>query len=288
MSAASSSSHAPSKPLSSRGPDALVTREVDLLVSKLLGEIHVPFGSLGTRVLTQLSDLKKILSTDYMEVPAMPPKPLLKELARIVETDIHQHTSSYGGLSDLGSPQMMSHLEHLFGPRELELRAEPYRTGAGLSLRGFYCRADVGPKSKFVIFVNTAHHPGAVAATLGHELGHYIYGSLVGEKAAHTAFMEGAFANHLIEEDELFADSLVALSAYGTDSFDRIAGIGQLKPGSSDDLFKQIKSAYKLIGPRYNLDLAKGKMAAAWRVRYLTSMAHFLKLRYALHKTAGV
>ena len=279
--------------MSSRGPDALVTREVDLLVSKLLGELHVPYSSLGTRVIAQLTDLKKILSTDYMEVPAMPSKLLLKELSRIVESDIKQHTSTYGGLADLGSPQLMSHLEHLFGPRELELRAEPYRTGAGLSLRGFYCRADVGPKSKFVIFVNTAHHPGAVAATLGHELGHYIYGSLVGEKASHTAFMEGAFANHLIEEDELFADSLVALSAYGTDSFDRIAGIGQLKPGSSDDLFKQIKSAYKLIGPRYNLDfskldVAKGKAQAAWRVRYLTSMAHFLKLRYALHKSAGV
>lgn len=287
MSAASSSSRT-SKPLSSRGPDALVTREVDYLVSKLLGEIHVPFGSLGTRVLTQLADLKKILSTDYMEVPAMPPKPLLKELSRIVKTDIHQHTASYGGLADLGSPQLMSHLEHLFGPRELELRAEPYTTGAGLSLRGFYCRADVGPKSKFVIFVNTAHHPGAVAATLGHELGHYIYGSLVGEKAEHTAFMEGAFANHLIEEDELFADSLVALSAYGTDTLDRLDGIAQLKPGSSDDLFNGIKAAYKMIGPRYNLDLAKGKMQAAWRVRYLTSMAHFLKLRYALHKSAGV
>jgi len=279
--------------MSSRGPDALVTREVDLLVSKLLGELNVPYGSLGTRVIAQLTDLKKILSTDYMEVPALPPKPLLKELAHIVESDIKQHTSTYGGLADLGSPALMSHLEHLFGPRELELRAEPYRTGAGLSLRGFYCRADVGPKSKFVIFVNTAHHPGAVAATLGHELGHYIYGSLVGEKAAHTAFMEGAFANHLLEQDELFADSLVALAAYSTDSFDRIAGIGQLKPGSSDDLFKQIKSAYKLIGPRFNLDfstldVAKGKAQAAWRVRYLTSMAHFLKLRYALHKSAGV
>jgi len=274
--------------MSSRGPDALVSREVDLLVSKLLSEINVPFGSLGTRVLTQLSDLKKILSTDYMEVPALPSKPLLKELSRVVENDIKQHTPTYEGLADLASPQLIAHLENLFGPRQLELRAEPYRTGAGLSLRGFYCRADVGDKSKFVIFVNTAHHPGAVAATLGHELGHYIYGSLVGEKAQHTAFMEGAFANHLNEEDELFADSLVALAAYGTDSLDRLDGIAQLQLGSSDDLFNRIKSAYKMLGPRFNLDLAKGKMAAALRVRYLTSMAHFLKLRCALYKSAGI
>ena len=274
--------------MSSRGPDALVSREVDLLVSKLLGEIQVPFGSLGTRVLTQLTDLKRILSTDYMEVPALPEKRLLKELSRVVENDIKQHTPTYEGLADLASPQLIAHLENLFGPRQLELRAEPYRTGAGLSLRGFYCRADVGDKSKFVIFVNTAHHPGAVAATLGHELGHYIYGSIVGEKAQHTAFMEGAFANHLTEEDELFADSLVALAAYGTDSLDRLDGIAQLQLGSSDDLFNRIKSAYKMLGPRFNLDLAKGKMAAALRVRYLTSMAHFLKLRCALYKSAGI
>jgi hypothetical protein len=146
----------------------------------------------------------------------------------------------------------------------------------------------VGDKAKFVIFVNTAHHPGAVAATLGHELGHYIYGSIVGEKASHTAFMEGAFANHLNESDELFADSLVALAAYGAESLDGLDSIAQLTPSSSDDLFNRIKSAYKMLGPRFNLDLAKGKLTAALRVRYLTSMAHFLKLRCALYKSAGI
>lgn len=289
MSAALSPSTAAARRVASREPDALVTREVDHLVSKLLGEIKVPFGSLGTRVLHQLSDLKKILTADYTDVPALPAKPLAKELAQIIEKDIKQHIPTYGSLADLGSPQLLGHLGKLFGPRELELRAEPYKTGAGLSLRGFYCRADLGEKSKFVIFVNTAHHPGAVATTLGHEVGHFIYGSLVGEKAAHTAFMEGAFANHLTEEDELFADSLVALAAYSPEMIRKIGGgMAQLKPGSSDDLFNRIKFAYDLIGPRYDLDLSKGKMAAAWRVRYLTSMAHFFKLRCALYKSSGV
>ena len=288
MSAALTSLPAIAKRTASREPDALAAREVDRLVSRLLGEIKVPFSSLGTRVLTQIADLKRILSTDYTDVPALPQKPLLKELAQVVEKDIKQHIPTYGSLSDLDSPQLLGHLSKLFGPRELELRAEPYRTGAGLSLRGFYCRADLGEKSKFVIFVNTAHHPGAVGATLGHELGHFIYGSLVGEKAAHTAFMEGAFANHLAEEDELFADSLVALAAYSPELIKKIGGVTHLKPGSSDDLFNSIKYAYDMIGPRHGLDLTKSKMAAAWRVRYLTSMAHFFKLRCALYKSAGV
>ena len=289
MSAALTSLPAIAKRTASREPDALAAREVDQLVSRLLNELKVPFSSLGTRVLTQIADLKRILSTDYADVPALPQKPLLKELAQVVEKDIKQHIPTYGSLSDLGSPQLLGHLGKLFGPRELELRAEPYRTGAGLSLRGFYCRADLGKKSKFVIFVNTAHHPGAVGATLGHELGHFIYGSLVGEKAAHTAFMEGAFANHLEEEDELFADSLVALAAYSPELIKKIGGVTHLKPGSSDDLFNSLKYAYdNMIGPRHGLDLTKSKMAAAWRVRYLTSMAHFFKLRCALYKSAGV
>ena len=288
MSAALTATPALARRIGPREPDALATREVDHLVSKLLSEIKVPFSSLGTRVLKQLADLKKILSADYMDVPALPSKPLLKELAHVVEKDIKQHIPSYGSLSDLGSPQLLGHLGKLFGPRELELRAEPYRTGAGLSLRGFYCRANVGDKSKFVIFVNTAHHHGAVGATLGHELGHFIYGSLVGEKAEHTAFMEGAFANHLAEEDELFADSLVALAAYSPELIKKIGGVTHLEHGSADDLFHSIKFAYDMIAPRYDLDLSKGKMAAAWRVRYLTSMAHFFKLRSALYKSAGV
>jgi hypothetical protein len=288
MSAALISSSTTAERMPSREPAALETREVDHLVSRLLAEINVPFDSIGTRVLNQLSDLKKVLSADYADVPALPSKPLLQELAKIVENDIKRYTSAYAGLADLGSPQLLGYLGKLFGPREVELRAEPYRTGAGLALRGFYCRAMLGTKSKFVIFVNTAHHPGAVAATLGHELGHYIYGSLVGERAAHTAFMEGAFANHLLEEDELFADSLVALAAYSPELIKKIGGLAQLRPGFSDDLFNRIKSAYELIGPRYGLDLSTGKMAAAWRVRYLTSMAHFFKLRCALYKSAGV
>jgi len=288
MSAALNPSLSNAKRAAGHQPDALAVREVDYLVSKLLGEIRVPYESLTKQVLGELSDLKQVLSADYSEVPALPSKPLAKELARIVATDIKQHIPAYGGLADLSNDELLGHLGKLFGPRQLELRAEPYTTGAGLSLRGFYCRADVGKKSKFVIFVNTAHHPGAVGATLGHELGHFIYGSLVGEKAEHTAFMEGAFAKHLSEGDELFADSLVALAAYSPELIKNIGGVTHLKPGSSDELFNRIKSAYNSIGPQYDLDLSKSKVKAAWRVRYLTSMAHFFKLRCALHKSFGV
>lgn len=276
------------KKTASRETNALVAREVDGLVSRLLAEIKVPYGSIGNKMMNQFLDLKKVLSADYMEVSALPSKPLAKELSKIVDTDIKRHLPEFSKLEDFANPQWLEHLNKLFGPRELELRAESYLKGAGLSLRGFFCRADLGERSKFVIFVNTAHHPGAVAATLGHELGHYIYGSMVGEKGEMTAFMEGAFATHLAEEDELFADSLVALAAYPQEVIKKVGAITNVKLGSSDDLLNRIKFAYEMIGPRYNLDLSKGSLKPALRVRYLTSMAHFFKLRCALYKSAGI
>jgi hypothetical protein len=185
-------------------------------------------------------------------------------------------------------PELLPHLSKLFGGRELELRAEPYLEGAGLALRGFFCRANVGSKSKFVIFLNTAHHPGAVIATFGHEIGHYIYGSLVGERAKMAAFLEGTFANHIHEEDELFADSLVAFSAYSRDLIKEIGPLKSVAPGKSDELFGRIRRAYGLVGTRYELDLTERKMGNVWRVRYLTSMVHFFKLRCALLEKTGL
>lgn len=266
-------------------PDALNVREVDALVSRLLEEIRIPFTSLGKRILGQLTDLKKVLAADYRQVPGLPPKPLLGELAKVVDNEIRARADIW---KEWDEPENFAHLARRFGRREIEVKAEPYKRGAGLSLRGFFCRASVGDKAKFVIFLNTAHHPGAVAATFGHELGHYVYGSLVGETTSMTAFMEGAFASHLVEEHELFADALVALAAYTPDQIKQIGRMDRLEPGRSDKFFNRIQKAYEAIGTRFKLDLSQEQISAPWRVCYLTSMIHFFKLRCALLEAAGV
>ncbi len=265
-----------------------MAREVDGLVSKLLTEVKIPFPSLGKRVLGHLADLKKVLSTDYAEGADLPDKNLLKELSRVVDSDIKSGMADWyqAGKKPWESPEILPVITKLFGGRELELRAEPYLEGAGLALRGFFCRANVGAKSKFVIFLNTAHHPGAVVATFGHEIGHYIYGSLVGERAPMAAFLEGTFSNHLHEEDELFADSLVAFSCYNREIMKEIGPIKNVR--KADDLFGRIRRAYGLVGSKYELDLTDRKMGNVWRVRYLTSMVHFFKLRCALLEKTGM
>ena len=266
-------------------PDALNVREVDALVWRLLGEIKIPFASLGKRVLGQLSDLKQVLAADYCEAPGLPEKQLIAELAHTVDTDILRHADLQ---KDWAEPEKFGDLVKQFGPREIEVRAEPYRKGAGLALRGFFCRAAVAHKPKFVIFLNTAHHPAAVAATLGHELGHYLYGSMVGETGPMTAFMEATFSSHLREEHELFADSLVSLSAYTPDLVRTIGRMDRLEPKRTNEYFNRIRKTYETMGSRFEFDLSHDGIAAPWRVCYLTSMIHFFKLRCALLETAGV
>ncbi len=268
-------------------PDALNVREVDALVSRLLGEIKIPFDSLGKRVLAQLSDLKQVLAADYREAPGLPEKKLVGELAHTVNTDILGHADL---LKDWADAEKFGDLVKQFGPREreIEVRAEPYRKGAGLALRGFFCRAAVADKPKFVIFLNTAHHPAAVAATLGHELGHYLYGFMVDETGPMTAFMEGTFTSHLREEHELFADSVVSLSAYTPDLIRTIGRMDRLEPKRTNEYFNRIRKTYETMGSRFKLDLSQDGIAAPWRVCYLTSMIHFFKLRCALLETAGV
>jgi hypothetical protein len=264
--------------------DAIEVRDSDALIAKLLQELRIYLPNVNKQLMVKLADLKKVLAMDYRQAPGMPDKPLVSELSRIIDRDIR---SRFQGLSQNWKKEdLLRYLTEVFGPREIEVRAEPYRRGSGLALRGFFCRAEVSKKSKFLIFLNSAHPPAVVAATFGHELGHYIYGSMVAETSTFNAFIEGSLAGHLNDESELFADCLVALSAYDHDTLTRIAAADS---GSRSDrwvvLFKEV---HRLIDSRYHLNLSPGRLANVSRISYVTAMIHFFKLRRALHQTTGI
>jgi hypothetical protein len=264
--------------------DAIEVRDSDALIAKLLQEMRIFLPSVNKQLMVKLADLKKILAMDYRQAPGMPDKPLVGELSRIIDRDIR---SRFHALSPkFNKDDLLRYLADEFGPREIEVRAEPYRRGSGLALRGFFCRAEVSKKSKFLIFLNTAHPPAVVAATFGHELGHYIYGSMVAETATFNAFIEGSLSGHLMDESELFADCLVALSAYDHDTLTRIAAADS---GSrSDRWVALLKEVHRLIDSRYQLNLTPGRLANVSRISYVTAMIHFFKLRRALHQLTGI
>jgi hypothetical protein len=263
----------------------LITREVGRLVDDFLRELSVSRGSRTREILKQIEDLRKILSTNYVDDIRLPSQELLQELAGIVSSLIVSRDGREW--KTVSSAQLLSRLFRRFGPREIELHARPYLHGAGLKIRGFFCRTEIRGGAMFIIFVNTAHHPGAAAASLGHELGHYVYDALKGETAPTLALLEGSFAQHFDRESELFADSLVSLSAYSQEIFREISGDGTHGSGvSGREILLPLLRVYRLIRARYALDLRK--LSEEWRIRYLASMAHFYKLRGALYYRAGV
>jgi hypothetical protein len=264
--------------------DAIEVRDSDALIAKLLTELQISLLSVNKQLLKKVSDLKAVLATDYREASGMPSDPLLRELSRIIDSDIR---TRFDGLSENWNKEdLLRYLGEVFGPREIEVRAEPYRRGSGLALRGFFCRAEVSEKSKFLIFLNTAHPPAVIAATFGHELGHYIYGSLVRENANFNAFIEGSFSQHLNDESELFADCLVALAAYDHDTLTRIAAAdGGTR---ADRWVVLLKEIHRLIDSRFQLNLTPGHLANVSRVGYVTAMIHFFKLRRALFQRTGI
>jgi hypothetical protein len=264
--------------------DAIEVRDSDALIAKLLGELQISLLSVNKQLLKKVSDLKAVLATDYREAPGMPANPLVKELSRIIELNIKPH---FHGLSEnWNKDDLLRHLSKVFGPREIEVRAEPYRRGSGLALRGFFCRAEVSQKSKFLIFLNSAHPPAVVAATAGHELGHYIYGSLVAENSTFNAFIEGSFAQHLSDEGELFADCLVALSAYDHETLKRIAATDE--GPRAERWVGLLKEIHRMVDSRFQLNLSPKHLATVSRVSYVTAMIHFFKLRRAVFNRTGI
>jgi hypothetical protein len=260
--------------------------EVGKLIDLLLREFRIPAFSQSLQDSKYLEDLKYLLTTDYREVVRrFLNRDVLRELSKVSE-DVIRPASKFlrarlrdGGIRSENA-RLLDPLNAIFRPDDLEIRAEPYRTGAGLSLRGFYCRANISDKSRIVIFLNTAHCPGAVATTFAHELGHHVYERLY--RGSPVAAWEGAFHSHLEEPDEVFADTLVSLSMYSSRLIRKIR-LSQRPPVDRIDFVRQVKFAYGLMPFPYRVDLLDTKLNKVQRLYYLAELVHFLRLRAAVH-----
>ncbi|HUN98954.1 MAG TPA: hypothetical protein VMU69_22335 [Bradyrhizobium sp.] len=231
-----------------------------------------------------MADLNAVLEANYSEVDGFPGADLTRELFRIV----HNFIAPYGAIWDSWQDrQSISHLRRIFNWGEVIVDAQPYVRGAGLGLWGFSTTTKVRGQPKRLIFLNTAHEAGAVAATIGHELGHYIFASIV-RTTADPAYMESMFVRHLQSEEELFCDAVVAMSVYSRSS---IADLMRRQEASARPRVRarnQIREALELVDPKYRIDLKSPQLRSPWPIRYCTLMMHLFRLRCALFESAGV
>lgn len=195
----------------------------DALIERLLDGLNLPATATPGEYEHPMADLRTVLAADYREAPGFPSNSLTHELIRVVENLITPYRHIWRCWQDR---QNVHQLRKVFRWGDVVVNAQPYMQDTGLSLWGFSCAAKLDARNKFVIYLNTAHDPGAVAATIGHELGHYVYNAIGGGTCAEQAAMGNIFAAHLAQEEELFSDAVVALSAYSYPKVKQILGPG--------------------------------------------------------------
>jgi hypothetical protein len=168
---------------------------------------------------------------------------------------------------------------------KFHLQAVPYDVDDGLVLRGFYVTRAEGVLKRPLVFVNTAHHPLAVATTFVHELAHHVateYLSL-GEEPIHF-FFDADYAAHLGDPGELAADIMVSLAGYSAATARKIfplswkwglvAKTGRLTNAALEEIREHLQTVYG-----FNL---VDQVPADRRSNHLAGMIHYAKLRWAL------
>jgi hypothetical protein len=254
-------------------------------LSRLFTAIQSPSTPFENGLDESVGELRTVVSADYREASALPSSMLARELAGVVESEVKPRSQSWRALP---SSKRFSRAVEVFTEEPITVQGAPYLQGAGLGLWGFSFKLGLGKAAKSGIFLNTAHAAGAVATTMAHEVGHLAESFIFDDKQPRVALLDGTFAEHLDQESELFADCLVSLMAYDR-SVVRNIGLRYeaclLQPNSVADAARY---GYAEICPEFRIDIFSRSLSAEWRLRYLTSLVHYLKLRCALFHTAGI
>ncbi|HEY6421239.1 MAG TPA: hypothetical protein VIX59_19755 [Candidatus Binataceae bacterium] len=167
----------------------------------------------------------------------------------------------------------------------VSFQGRPYEGPEGLALRGFYIENEKTLLKRPLIYVNTAHHPGAVSTTFFHELSHHLTAAIVKthHKPVHF-FFDADYDTHLRDPGELAADVIVSLGGYPEKiarkifsapwNWGLVARAGRL----TDEVFGKVLAHVQEL---YGLDFSS-RIPPGQRLHYLTGMIHYAKLRWAL------
>lgn len=244
------------------------------------------FGIRSTRTREHLYEplqaIRQIVSQDYRDLPALPAGPTLRLAQRLVGAQTLPHPDLFGPRL---SGSSFSCSSDDFCNDRLAVTGAPYTSGAGRLMWGFSADLRDTSRQEFMIYLNTAHSSGAIETTLIHEVGHYLFRLMNGDRSKQHNPLFSTFVSHMNDESELFCDSLAAVLAYGDCGRRWYAGLNGV---GADQLFRRVRELYRTIGPNYFIDLSDTKVSSEWRLIYLSALIHFCKLRSALLEVAGV
>jgi hypothetical protein len=228
-----------------------------------------------------LAGLIQIAAQDYRNLPSLPSRSTIRSAQRLIGKQTIPHPGLFGPLLYRSTFQCSS---DDFCNDRLVVVGYPYDSGAGRRMWGFSADLRDTSRGEFIIYLNTAHVPGAIEATLIHEVGHYLFRLMDGSSSKQHNPMLSTFASHMNEPSELFCDSLVSLLAFSECRKERYAGLN----GAPINLvFQRIRELHQTIAPKCFIDLSDTAISSSWRLIYLSSLIHLCKLRSALLDVAG-
>jgi hypothetical protein len=195
----------------------------------------------------------------------------------------------------VGEAQSVS-LENMFSSVTEKLgvhfQGTPFRGPEGLALRGFFVDRHETLLKRPLIYVNTAHHPVAAAATFFHEIGHFVAAEVfaVGREPIHF-FFDADYASHLDDIEELTADIVLSLIAYPAPVAKKIFatpwkwGVLANPNPLTDEVFVQVSEHFRV---RFGVILSTADLPPRRKLNYLAGMIHFAKLRGTLLAEYGI
>ena len=168
----------------------------------------------------------------------------------------------------------------------VHFQATPFRGPEGLALRGFFVDRHRASLKRPLIYVNTAHHPVAAAATFFHEVGHLVAAEVFeGGGAPVHFFFDADYASHLDDIDELTADIVLSLVAYPAPVARRIfdapwkwGALANPNP-LTNEVFAQVSEHFRIS---FGVILSAADLPPRRKLNYLAGMIHFAKLRGTL------
>jgi hypothetical protein len=272
-------------------------------VERLVGEILAGLTSSSSKELEAWrdpkGDLRDLAERDYARsLRAMLDRDAIENVihsARGIFPDLnrqHNPVSIEGWLK--GSH--LSTIQKLFAQvterRDVHLQGTPFVGEGGQALRGFFVDRDGASLKRPLIYVNTAHHPVAVAATLFHEVGHLVASEIFEPRSARVQFFfDIDYASHLEDLGELTADVVLSLAAYPAPIAREIFGSPEKSAAPDktvpfpDQFLPRIVEHYRA---HFGTSLAVADIPAPRKLNYLGGMIHFAKLRSALLTEYGV
>jgi hypothetical protein len=169
---------------------------------------------------------------------------------------------------------------------DVHFQDRPFNGPEGLALRGFFVDRGHGSLKRPLIYVNTAHHPVAVAATLYHEVGHLLAAQVFEQdnRPVHL-FFDADYISHLDDAEELTADIVLALIAYPAPVARKLFatpwnwGVFARTTELSDEVFSQVSEYFRAT---FGVSLAAADLPARRKLNYLAGLIHFAKLRSTL------